>query len=29
VREAFQAMTDAGLVVGGFDDDRGYLFVRG
>ncbi len=28
VREAFAAQTAAGLVVGGFDDDRGYLFVR-
>lgn len=28
VREGFLAQLDAGLVVGGFDDDRGYLFVR-
>lgn len=28
VREAFRGHLAEGLVVGGFDDDRGYLFVR-
>jgi len=28
VREAFLGHLDSGLVVGGFDDARGYLFVR-
>ena len=28
VREAFLANVGAGLTVGGFDDERGYLFIR-
>ncbi|MFT4281158.1 GNAT family N-acetyltransferase [Microbacterium sp.] len=28
VRDAFQGLLADGFVVGGFDDDRGYLFVR-
>ena len=28
VREQFLALLADGLVVGGFDDDQGYLFVR-
>ena len=28
VREEFLAHLDDGLAVGGFDDERGYLFVR-
>ena len=29
VREQFLALYDRGLVVGGFRDEAGYLFVRG
>lgn len=29
VREAFEGLLQDGFVVGGFDDERGYLFVRG
>ena len=28
VREQFTTHLENGLVVGGFDDERGYLFVR-